>query len=58
MLPCLGPRNCSFCKHSSGAVKKLEIWKLPAILLIALSRFIHEGLWKEKRQNFIDYPVG
>lgn len=51
-------RNCSGCKRSPGAVKKIEIWKLPAILLIALSRFTHDGLWKEKRQNYIDYPVG
>lgn len=46
------------CKRSDGAVKKIEIWKLPAILLVALSRFSFIGMLKDKRENYIDYPVG
>lgn len=51
--PC---RSCSACNHSV-AFKRMEIWKLPPILLINIKRFTFEGQWREKRQNYIDYPV-
>ena len=49
-------RSCSACNHSA-AFKRMELWKLPPILLINLKRFTFEGQWREKRQNYIDYPV-
>lgn len=49
-------RSCSSCNHSV-AFKRMEIWRLPPILLINIKRFIFEGQWREKRQNYIDYPV-
>ncbi len=50
-------RSCTSCKRSAGAIKVIEVWRLPAVLLIGLSRFSLAG-WKDKRQNFIDYPTG
>jgi ubiquitin carboxyl-terminal hydrolase 8 len=47
---------CSSCKQHRDASKRIEIWKLPAILLIHLKRFSYDGVWRQKKQNFVDFP--
>eukprot|EP00062_Callorhinchus_milii_P002179 gi/632938117/ref/XP_007903801.1/ PREDICTED: ubiquitin carboxyl-terminal hydrolase 8 isoform X2 [Callorhinchus milii] len=49
--------HCSHCKTHRDATKKLEIWKLPPILLIHLKRFSFEGRWKQKLQTNVDFPL-
>ena len=46
---------CVKCKQPRDACKRIEIWKLPPILLIHLKRFSFEGMWREKRQNLVDF---
>ena len=48
---------CSKCKKHRLAAKKLEIWKLPPILVIHLKRFqFHNGRWV-KSQKIVKFPV-
>ena len=72
-------RYCSACKQHRDASKRIEIWKLPSILLIHLKRFFskyylaiilslcsldvfcyyrfsYDGMWRQKKQNFVDFP--
>ncbi|XP_059495230.1 ubiquitin carboxyl-terminal hydrolase 8 isoform X1 [Stegostoma tigrinum] len=49
--------HCSNCKAHRDSTKKLEIWKLPPILLIHLKRFSYEGRWKQKLQTNVDFPL-
>ncbi|XP_078097239.1 ubiquitin carboxyl-terminal hydrolase 8 isoform X2 [Mustelus asterias] len=49
--------HCSNCKTHRDATKKLEIWKLPPILLVHLKRFSYEGRWKQKLQTNVDFPL-
>ncbi|XP_065841629.1 ubiquitin carboxyl-terminal hydrolase 8-like [Oscarella lobularis] len=48
---------CSNCKKYRKARKKLDIWKLPPILLIHLKRFSYKGLWRQKLETMVDFPV-
>uniref|UniRef100_UPI00398E5957 ubiquitin carboxyl-terminal hydrolase 8 isoform X2 n=1 Tax=Pristiophorus japonicus TaxID=55135 RepID=UPI00398E5957 len=49
--------HCSNCKAHRDSTKKLEIWKLPPILLVHLKRFSYEGRWKQKLQTNVDLPL-
>ncbi|ESO95142.1 hypothetical protein LOTGIDRAFT_215305 [Lottia gigantea] len=49
--------KCSVCKVPRDAVKRIELWKLPAILLIGLNRFVSDGMWMQKKTNYVDYAV-
>ncbi|XP_072888886.1 ubiquitin carboxyl-terminal hydrolase 8 isoform X2 [Hemitrygon akajei] len=49
--------HCSNCKAHRDSTKKLEIWKLPPILLVHLKRFSYEGRWKQKLQTNVDFPL-
>ncbi|GAB6031994.1 Ubiquitin carboxyl-terminal hydrolase 8 [Chamberlinius hualienensis] len=49
--------KCPRCKELREAVKKIDIWKLPLVLLIHFKRFYYEGVWKGKMQTYIDFPV-
>ncbi|XP_029645889.1 ubiquitin carboxyl-terminal hydrolase 8 [Octopus sinensis] len=49
--------NCPQCKRQRDTVKKMDIWKLPPVLLIGLSRFSHEGVWRHKLNTFVDFPT-
>ncbi|KAL4216469.1 Ubiquitin carboxyl-terminal hydrolase 8 [Mactra antiquata] len=49
--------KCPRCRSYRDSVKKIEIWKLPAILLIALNRFVYEGQWRNKINANVDFPV-
>ncbi|XP_061077155.1 ubiquitin carboxyl-terminal hydrolase 8-like isoform X1 [Conger conger] len=48
---------CRHCKVLRDSTKKLEIWKVPPILLVHLKRFSYEGRWKQKLQTAVDYPL-
>ncbi|XP_058854633.1 ubiquitin carboxyl-terminal hydrolase 8-like isoform X1 [Acipenser ruthenus] len=48
---------CSHCKAHRDSTKKIEIWKLPPILLVHLKRFSYEGRWKQKLQTSVDFPL-
>ncbi|KAM9480952.1 ubiquitin carboxyl-terminal hydrolase 8 isoform 1-T5 [Clarias gariepinus] len=48
---------CPHCKAQREFTKKLEIWKLPPILLVHLKRFSYEGQWKQKLQTSVDFPL-
>ncbi|XP_035252166.1 ubiquitin carboxyl-terminal hydrolase 8-like isoform X1 [Anguilla anguilla] len=48
---------CRHCKALRDSAKKLEIWKVPPILLVHLKRFSYEGRWKQKLQTSVDFPL-
>ncbi|XP_052267863.1 ubiquitin carboxyl-terminal hydrolase 8-like isoform X2 [Dreissena polymorpha] len=49
--------ECPQCRTYRDAIMKLEIWKLPHILLIALNRFVYEGQWRTKINAHVDFPT-
>nr|XP_018916323.1 PREDICTED: ubiquitin carboxyl-terminal hydrolase 8-like [Bemisia tabaci]XP_018916324.1 PREDICTED: ubiquitin carboxyl-terminal hydrolase 8-like [Bemisia tabaci] len=48
--------ECPKCKTSRNAVKKLDITRLPPILVIHFKRFTSDG-WCRKQQTYVDFPV-
>ncbi|XP_053129122.1 ubiquitin carboxyl-terminal hydrolase 8 isoform X2 [Hemicordylus capensis] len=48
---------CSHCKTRRDSLKKIEIWKLPPVLLVHLKRFSYDGRWKQKLQSSVDFPL-
>ncbi|XP_028435866.1 ubiquitin carboxyl-terminal hydrolase 8 isoform X2 [Perca flavescens] len=48
---------CRHCKAHRDSTKKLEIWKVPPILLVHLKRFSYEGRWKQKLQTSVDFSL-
>lgn len=48
---------CRHCKAHRDSTKKLEVWKVPPILLVHLKRFSYEGRWKQKLQTSVDFPL-
>ncbi|XP_048750145.2 ubiquitin carboxyl-terminal hydrolase 8-like isoform X2 [Ostrea edulis] len=49
--------RCPRCKVDRDAVKKIDIWRLPRILLIGLNRFVYKGQWREKINSHVDFPA-
>ncbi|GFO37995.1 ubiquitin carboxyl-terminal hydrolase 8, partial [Plakobranchus ocellatus] len=49
--------KCPRCKVERDSEKKIEIWKLPPILLVGLNRFYSEGMWMQKKSTYVDFPV-
>ncbi|KAK3095889.1 hypothetical protein FSP39_020374, partial [Pinctada imbricata] len=49
--------KCPRCKVERDSVKKIDLWKLPGILLIGLNRFVYEGQWRQKISSYVDFPV-
>ena len=49
--------KCPRCKQYRDAVKKIDIWKLPQLLIIHLKRFKYHGLWRDKITTQVEYPV-
>ncbi|XP_039281814.1 ubiquitin carboxyl-terminal hydrolase 4 isoform X2 [Nilaparvata lugens] len=47
--------NCPSCKTARAATKKIDISKLPPILVIHLKRFTSNGA--RKKQTLVDFPV-
>uniref|UniRef100_A0A8C2WKW3 Ubiquitin carboxyl-terminal hydrolase 8 n=1 Tax=Cyclopterus lumpus TaxID=8103 RepID=A0A8C2WKW3_CYCLU len=48
---------CRHCKAHRDSTKKLEIWKVPPIVLVHLKRFSYEGRWKQKLQTAVDFSL-
>ena len=48
--------SCPRCEKKRRAEKRLELWKVPDILVVHLKRFSNRN-WREKVDVFVDYPV-
>ncbi|XP_024962612.1 ubiquitin carboxyl-terminal hydrolase 8 isoform X1 [Cynara cardunculus var. scolymus] len=56
----LGPEDmwyCPGCKKHRQASKKLDLWRLPEILVIHLKRFSYSRFLKNKLETFVDFPI-
>ncbi|GLT44349.1 hypothetical protein SLA2020_182540 [Shorea laevis] len=56
----LGPEDmwyCPGCKEPRQAIKKLDLWRLPEILVIHLKRFSYSRFLKNKLETYVDFPV-
>ncbi|KAH0926393.1 hypothetical protein HID58_018649 [Brassica napus] len=56
----LGPDDmwcCPACKEHRQANKKLNLWKLPEILVFHLKRFAYTRFLKSKIDTFVDFPI-
>ncbi|KAL6559087.1 hypothetical protein OROHE_006456 [Orobanche hederae] len=50
-------RYCPNCKGHRQASKKLDLWRLPEILVIHLKRFSYTRFFKNKLETFVDFPI-
>lgn len=50
-------RYCPGCKEHCQASKKLDLWRLPEILVIHLKRFSYSRFFKNKLETYVDFPV-
>ncbi|KAI5425272.1 hypothetical protein KIW84_031175 [Lathyrus oleraceus] len=56
----LGPEDmwyCPTCKKPQEATKKLDLWRLPEILVVHLKRFSYNCFLKNKLETFVDFPI-
>ncbi|KAL1213003.1 putative ubiquitin carboxyl-terminal hydrolase 11 [Cardamine amara subsp. amara] len=56
----LGPDDmwyCPGCKEHRQANKKLDLWKLPDILVVHLKRFTYSRYFKNKIDTFVNFPI-
>ncbi|XP_057523844.1 ubiquitin carboxyl-terminal hydrolase 8-like isoform X2 [Amaranthus tricolor] len=56
----LGPDDmwyCPSCKQHRQASKKLDLWRLPEILIVHLKRFSYSQLLRDKLETFVDFPL-
>ncbi|KAM3271605.1 hypothetical protein ACQJBY_042043 [Aegilops geniculata] len=56
----LGPEDmwyCPGCKEHRQASKKLDLWRLPEILIIHLKRFSYSRYTKNKLDTYVDFPI-
>ncbi|CAN0847659.1 Ubiquitin carboxyl-terminal hydrolase 8 [Linum grandiflorum] len=56
----LGPEDmwyCPSCKKPRQATKKLDLWRLPEILVIHLKRFSYNQYFKNKLETYVDFPI-
>ncbi|XP_058086865.1 ubiquitin carboxyl-terminal hydrolase 8-like isoform X2 [Magnolia sinica] len=56
----LGPEDmwyCPNCKKHRQASKKLDLWRLPEILVIHLKRFSYSHFMKNKLETSVDFPT-
>ncbi|KAF7828086.1 ubiquitin carboxyl-terminal hydrolase 9 [Senna tora] len=56
----LGPDDmwyCPQCKEHRQATKKLDLWKLPDILVFHLKRFSYSRYLKNKLDTFVNFPI-
>ena len=50
-------RYCPTCKKPQQATKKLDLWRLPEILVVHLKRFSYSRYLKNKLETFVDFPI-
>ncbi|XP_069622172.1 ubiquitin carboxyl-terminal hydrolase 50 [Ranitomeya imitator] len=48
---------CPFCKMKQNATVKVQIWKLPRILILHLKRFEYKSHQKRKLKTSVDFPL-
>lgn len=48
---------CSSCKEHKQATKKVELWKVPDVLVFALKRFSSSRYSRDKIDELVDFPV-
>lgn len=48
---------CSVCKKHQCATKKIDLWRLPEILIIHLKRFSYSRHWRNKITSLVDFPL-
>ncbi|KAG0447544.1 hypothetical protein HPP92_028275 [Vanilla planifolia] len=56
----LGPEDmwyCPSCKKHQQASKKLDLWRLPEVLVIHLKRFSYNRYIKNKLETLVDFPI-
>ena len=53
----LSRRYCPRCKEHRQATKKLDLWKLPEIIVFHLKRFSYSRYLKNKLDTFVDFPI-
>ncbi|XP_074564910.1 ubiquitin carboxyl-terminal hydrolase 8-like isoform X2 [Curcuma longa] len=56
----LGPEDmwyCPSCKRHQQASKKLDLWRLPEVLIIHLKRFSYDIFSNNKLEMFVDFPI-
>ena len=56
----LGPEDmwyCPGCKEHRQAKKKLDLWKLPEILVVHLKRFTYSRFLKNKIDTLVNFPI-
>ncbi|XP_057511113.1 LOW QUALITY PROTEIN: ubiquitin carboxyl-terminal hydrolase 9-like [Actinidia eriantha] len=56
----LGPDDmwyCPRCKEHRQATKKLDLWRLPDILVFHLKRFSYSRYLKNKLDTFVNFPI-
>lgn len=50
-------RYCPGCKKPQQATKKLDLWRLPEILVVHLKRFSFSRFFKNKLETYVDFPI-
>ncbi|KAK3118773.1 hypothetical protein QOZ80_9BG0707130 [Eleusine coracana subsp. coracana] len=48
---------CPRCKEQRQASKKLDLWRLPDVLVIHLKRFSFSRSTKQKLETFVNFPI-
>ncbi|CAM8927558.1 unnamed protein product [Rhodiola kirilowii] len=48
---------CPQCKEQRHASKKLDLWRLPDVLVIHLKRFSYSRSTKHKLETFVNFPI-
>jgi uncharacterized UBP type Zn finger protein len=48
---------CSKCQEHMEASKKIDLWKLPDILIIHLKRFVYDSFRRDKIDAYVDFPL-
>ncbi|KAL6593371.1 hypothetical protein ACP70R_049026 [Stipagrostis hirtigluma subsp. patula] len=48
---------CPSCKAQRQASKKLDLWRLPEVLVIHLKRFSFSRSTKQKLETFVNFPI-
>ena len=50
-------RYCPYCKEHRQASKKLDLWRLPEVLVVHLKRFLYSRSMKHKLETFVNFPI-
>eukprot|EP00116_Pleurobrachia_bachei_P010688 sb/3470950/ len=48
---------CPHCKAFKQASKKLDLWRLPKVLVIHLKRFSYSRQWRDKIETLVKFPL-